>query len=147
MKYKGELAKIPKTKFIVKVLIVVFVLGVIYILFGKNAESSEFSNEAIVNAIYKAEGGVKAQYPFGIRSLRYEDRNNKALSRYEWAKMICHNTVVNNRRKYKEWDIDRFDTYLEFLASRYCPINAKNDKKSLNVNWLNNVKWFLCNNS
>lgn len=33
--------------------------------------------------------------------------------------------------------------YIEFLASRYCPIGADNDPQGLNKNWVKNVKYFL----
>lgn len=36
-----------------------------------------------------------------------------------------------------------FTDYIEFLASRYCPIGADNDPQGLNKNWVKNVKYFL----
>lgn len=31
--------------------------------------------------------------------------------------------------------------YLQFLRDRYCPLNAKNDPKHLNYNWLRSVSY------
>ena len=90
---------------------------------------------ALLNAIYKAEGGAKATYLYGIRSVTY---NTPAE-----ARQICLNTIRNNRRRFKEYGHKTHKTYLEFLASRYAPINAKNDPSGLNHNWLRNVRYFL----
>jgi hypothetical protein len=102
-----------------------------------NGEKKEYSNEQIVNAIYKAEGSNKAQYLYGIRSVSYDNPAE--------ARRICFNTVRNNRKRYADYGYKQYKTYLEFLQSRYCPINAKNDPKGLNKNWLKNVKYFLDN--
>jgi len=98
-------------------------------------KSVPYSDEEIVNAIYKAEGGSEAQYLYGIRSCSYDTPAE--------ARRICFNTVRNNRARYADYGHKQFDTYLEFLASRYCPIGADNDPKGLNKNWLKNVKFFL----
>ena len=95
--------------------------------------AQEYTDEQIVNAIYKAEGGEKATYLYGIRSVSYKDEAE--------ARRICLNTVRNNRRRFK--DQTKHNEYLLFLASRYCPINADNDPKGLNKNWVKNVKYFL----
>jgi len=99
------------------------------------ARADEWTDTQIVNAIYKAEGGSKATYLYGIRSVSYSDP--------EEARWICLNTVRNNRRRYAEYGYKKFDTYLQFLQSRYCPIGASNDPKGLNHFWLKNVKYFL----
>jgi len=95
----------------------------------------EYTNEEIVNAIYKAEGADKATYLYGIRSVSYDTP--------EEARQICFNTVRNNRKRYQNYGHDKYSTYLEFLQSRYCPIGADNDPKGLNNHWLKNVKFFL----
>ena len=100
-----------------------------------NEHAPKYSDKQIVEAIYKAEGGDKATYLYGIRSVPYDTP--------EEARRICFNTVRNNRRRYKEYGHEKYGTYLEFLASRYCPIGADNDPKGLNKNWLKNVRYFL----
>ena len=94
-----------------------------------------FTDEQIVNAIFKAEGGYKATYLYGIVSVPYENEAE--------ARQICFNTVRNNRVRFANQT--KYTDYLEFLASRYCPIGADNDPRGLNKNWLGNVRYFLNN--
>jgi len=129
-------------------LIIMILLPSLFVTTGANAQgfaaikhwnqehqAKAYSDEEIVNAIYKAEGGSKATYLYGIRSIKYDDPQE--------ARRICFNTVRNNRKRYADYGHKTYDTYLEFLASRYCPIGADNDPKGLNKNWLKNVKYFL----
>lgn len=92
-----------------------------------------YTDEQIANAIYKAEGANKATYPYGIRSISCEGLNE--------CHQVCLNTIRNNRRRFKNQN--KYKDYLEFLASRYCPIGASNDPKGLNQYWLKNVRYFL----
>lgn len=94
-----------------------------------------YSDEQIVNAIYRAEGGNRATYLYGIRSVNYDSAKE--------AREICLRTVRNNRRRYRDHGRDQFDTYLQYLASRYAPVGVSNDTQGLNKNWLGNVIWFL----
>ena len=94
-----------------------------------------YTNEQIANAIFLAEGGYKAKYLYGIVSVKYKDEQE--------ARRICLNTIRNNRKRYADYGYKKYNTYLEFLASRYAPIGVKNDPKGLNKNWLKNVKYFL----
>ena len=106
-------------------------------------EASEtYTNEEIADSIYLAEGGKATTYPYGIKSLKYENRDDKGLSREAWARHICINTIRNNKKRYYEWGYTRYDTFLEFLASRYCPVGCGNDRGN-NKYWLKNVKYFL----
>lgn len=91
-----------------------------------------YTDEQIVNAIYKAEGGKKAQYAYGIRSVSYKDEAE--------ARKICFNTVRNNRTRFTNQS--KYTDYLEFLASRYCPVGCDNDRGT-NKYWLKNVRYFL----
>lgn len=93
------------------------------------ARASEYSDEQIVNAIYHAEGGAKAQYAYGIRFIPYRTITD--------ARRYCFNTVRNNRKRFANQS--KYTDYLEFLASRYCPVSAH----PLNKNWLKNVRYFL----
>lgn len=94
-----------------------------------------WTDTEIVNAIYQAEGGASAQYKYGIRSVHYQDEAE--------ARHICFNTVRNNRRRFADYGHMKHATYLEFLASRYCPIGVSNDPKGLNHHWIKNVRYFL----
>lgn len=118
----------------------VTIAGILFvILMGFLAFSARkclaYSDEEIVNAIFIIEGGYKAQYLYGIRSVSYKDEAE--------ARRICFNTVRNNRKRFADYGHKKYNTYLEFLASRYCPIGAKNDKKGLNKYWLRNLRYYL----
>lgn len=98
-------------------------------------KADDFPDETLLlKAIFQAEGGYKAKYLYGIRSVPYKDEAE--------AKQICLNTIRNNRKRYKEYGHKKYDTFLEFLASRYCPIGCNNDNGT-NKYWLKNVKYFL----
>lgn len=88
-----------------------------------------YDSNLIANAIYKAEGGVKASKPYGILSVRCDSERE--------CRRVCLNTIENN---FTRWQIagSRGD-FLEFLASIYAPVEAH----PLNKNWLNNVRFFL----
>ncbi len=98
--------------------------------------AGDFTDEEIVNAIYKAENSKK--FPYGIKSI-----DTKGDETY--ARKICFNTVRNNRKRYKDYGHKEYDTYLEFLQSRYCPTkgNLSKAEKRLNGFWLKNVLYFL----
>ena len=93
-----------------------------------------YTDDQIADAIYKAENSKR--YPYGIISI--DTGGDEA-----YARKICLNTIRNNRKRYADYGHKKYDTYLEFLASRYCPINADNDPTGLNRNWLKNVRYFL----
>lgn len=101
------------------------------------AHAEEYTDEQIVASIYKAEGGAKAQYLYGIRSVRYLDAAE--------ARRICFNTVRNNRKRWAK--AGNPGEYLEFLARKYCPVGAGNDPYGLNKNWLKNVRYHLAKGS
>jgi hypothetical protein len=95
-----------------------------------------WTDEQLADAIFRAEGGYRATYLYGIRSVRYKDEAE--------ARQICLNTIRNNKRRF--FQQDKYGDFLEFLASRYAPLNAPNDPKGLNRNWLKNVRYFLSKN-
>jgi len=93
-----------------------------------NGHMEPYFNQ-VVDAIYLAEGGVKAKKPFGILSVPCSD--------YVDCRQVCFNTVRNN---YHRWIAGgRKGEYLAFLANRYCPVGAGNDPGGLNRYWLGNV--------
>jgi hypothetical protein len=104
-------------------------------------QSSTSTNEAIVNAIYRIEGGDNAQYAYGIRSIPYKDKTE--------ARRICYNTVRNNRKRYaKAVEKGYKGDYLSYLASRYCPTSGRLSRAELrlNGNWLRNLRKVLAQN-
>lgn len=88
----------------------------------------------IADAIYKAEGGEKACVPYGILSVKVKDEAE--------ARRVCLNTIRNTRIRYAKYGYKKYNTYLEFLASRYCPVGCDNDNGT-NRYWLRNVIYFL----
>jgi hypothetical protein len=92
------------------------------------ADFSQYSNEAIVEAIGKAENSAK--YPFGIKSI-------DTKGDVEYAREICLNSVKNGRARWikagKPYDL------ITFIGLRFCPPKAH----KLNSNWVKNVKYFL----
>jgi len=109
------------------------ILTILFLLI--TSTSFAYTDEQIVNAIYKAEGGNRAEYPYGIRSVTCEGELE--------CRKICFNTVKNNRIRYAEYGRHSYSDFIEFLASRYAPLNAGNDPKGLNKNWIKNVNFFL----
>ena len=102
--------------------------------------AQQYSNDAIVEAIYQTEGGASAQYLYGIRSVHYTDAAE--------ARRICYNSVRNQRIRHAKGQCPQIirgtqHDYLTCLWYRYCPPGANNDPKKLNNNWLKNVKRFL----
>ena len=85
----------------------------------------------IVNAIYRAEGGMKTRHPYGI------------LAKYKHTtpRQACFNTVRSARQRFAKQAVER--DFVVFLAQTYCPIGAANDPGGLNRHWIKNVKYFL----
>ena len=85
----------------------------------------------IVNAIYRAEGGMKTRHPYGI------------LAKYKHTtpRQACFNTVRSARQRFAKQAAE--GDFVVFLARTYCPIGAANDPGGLNRHWIKNVKYFL----
>lgn len=115
------------TKTICSLILCIFGL-ICYMSFGYK----QSNNEDICQAIYLAEGGENANQPYGINP-EYIKCKTK-----EKCKQICLNTVQNNKRRYKEYGFRTHNSYLSFLASRYCPSGEPNCQY-----WLKNVNYFL----
>lgn len=117
---------------------ILFLLFFLLCVFARAEEN--WTESEIVQAIWMAEGGAKAQYAFGIRSVKYKN--------IEDARRICLRTIRNNRKRYADYGWKKYPDFLSFLASRYCPVTGKlsQAEKRLNGNWLRNVKYFLTRN-
>lgn len=87
------------------------------------------------DAIYLAEGGDKARYSYGIRSIPY--------STVSEARRYCKNTVYNTLVKYRKSRCNPDEKDIDCLARRYCPVGASNDKTGINKNWKKNVLFYL----
>jgi len=138
LKYNPTKKLIPKLNYKNKtIFIFAIILGIIInlLILSIALSKEKYNDNDIVNAIYLAEGGEKAVKPFGILSVKCKD--------YQECKEICLNTVKNNRKRYIEYGYKKYNTFLEFLASKYAPIGANNDPTNLNKNWLKNVRYFL----
>ncbi len=94
-----------------------------------------YTNEEIADAIFKAEGGMKAQYWYGIRSVKYDSLKE--------ARKICLNTIRNQRKRHSKHNCEL--TYLECLHNRYAPTKGNLSQVEMNLNryWLTNVLFFL----
>ena len=92
-----------------------------------------YTDQDLADAIFKAEGGHKARFLYGIVSIRYKDEAE--------ARKICLNTIRNQHIRHLKHNCGK--DFLTCLRDRYCPLNAKNDPKGLNKNWLKNVKFYL----
>lgn len=90
------------------------------------------------DAIYLAEGGSHAQYPYGIRSVKCEGK--------EGCREVCKRTVRNNVKRYKKYGYKQYPQFIQFLGERFCPTKGRNlsaSEKRLNKNWIHNVERIL----
>ena len=95
----------------------------------KPAHAETINVEKLADAIYLAEGGKKANVPYGIHSV---DCNGEKECR-----KICINTIKNNIKRWeKAREAGYTGDYLTFLGNRYAPPSAH----PLNKNWIPNVK-------
>jgi hypothetical protein len=102
------------------------------------ADEIPYTNTQIVNAIYKAEGGIHAKKPYGILSVPCRDTED--------CRAICIRTVKRSRIRYSRHVGRNGETFLSYLSRKYAPIGAFNDPQGLNKNWIDNVSFFLRRN-
>lgn len=103
--------------------------------------SNAYTDDQLVMAIYHAEGGATAEYPFGIRSVNCET--------YDQCKAICKKTIRNNHIRFNRYGHRRFERFIDYLASRYCPTTGSRmsqAERRLNCNWIRNVEDYLKRN-
>lgn len=79
----------------------------------------------IVSAIYQAEGGRKADYPYGIRTVKCTSVTN--------CRQVCEKTVLRNINRWLA--SGGKGDFVDFLAERYSPLDK--------TNWKRNVKHHL----
>jgi len=109
--------------------ILICVCALIFIPKAEAQLKPAYTDEEIVNAIYRAEGADKAIYKYGIRSIKYKDEAE--------ARQICLNSVRNNKVRWEK--AGRPHDFITFMGLRYCPPKAH----PKNSNWVKNVKYFL----
>jgi len=88
-------------------------------------------DEGLADAIFKAEGGHKATWLYGIKSVSYTDEAD--------ARRICLNTIRNHRKRHAKHTCGV--EFVECLGNRYCPPTIH----PLNKHWVKNVKYFYDN--
>jgi hypothetical protein len=106
--------------------------------FGPATNIEGYSINQWANAIYMAEGGIHAEYQYGIRSINYSSTIE--------ARRMCENTVRHNEKRFRQYGYKRYSRFIEFLASKYCPTIGRHLTKSerrLNKFWINNVQYYL----
>jgi len=113
-------------KFIYKILFILF-LALLLIDINQARSEERYSTSNIVDAIWIIEGGLKTNYPFGIRSVY--------CNGYDDCRQVCVNTVENNRVRFSQYGYKQEKDFLTFLAKRYCPDNWEV--------WLKNLKFYL----
>ena len=92
-------------------------------IFVIRPNDKSYSTSQLCRAIFLAEGGYKAKYLYGIKSVRYRDIAD--------AQMICHKTIKHARKDFRWWH----GNFISFLGKRYCPENTDV--------WVKNVRWRL----
>ena len=123
-----------ETKWLLPVIIALLLI----LLIISSARADDYTDEQIVNAIYIIEGGAKATFAYGIRSVKY--------STIAEARKICFNSVRNGRKRWikagKPYDL------ITFIGMRYCPTRGKLSRaeQKLNGNWLTNLRKQLAKN-
>ena len=99
---------------------------------------AQVSDERLAMAIYYAEGGRAAQYPFGIRSVRCVG--------YTECKERCKATIRHNRRRFAQITGKGHESFIDYLARRYRTSKRgtlpPSDLKAIAV-WEHNVKCIL----
>lgn len=124
VKEDGLTADERKFIFPASVVIVCLLLGVLFV-----SCAHAYTNEEIVTAIGKAENSKS--HPYGIM-VKFKNTS---------PRQACLNTV---RHKYRNWVKEGYKgDFIDYLASRYAPLCAKNDPCNLNQYWAKNVRFFL----
>lgn len=97
-----------------------------FLIFGcaNKAYADNWTDEEVVNAIYKTENSKK--YPYGIKSIKC---NTVAECR-----QICLNSVRNARKRWAK--AGKPEDFITFMGRRYSPPET-------NPNWVRLVNYFL----
>ena len=114
-----------------RILFLIGVLVLFVVILFNGATYADYETEAIVEAIYKAEGGKKASVPYGVmyKGCSWDD--------VAFCHKIAVNTVNNTRKRWIR--ANKPKPFLEYLRDRYAPLSDHH----LNSHWLKNVSYFL----
>lgn len=102
-------------------------LSLALLAFQSQAGTSHPNPERLADAIYRAEGGIKARSPYGVLSIKVRDAAH--------ARRITINSINNNWARWEK--AGKPGTFINFMADRWCPPSA--DPQG-NRNWKRNVK-------
>ena len=111
-----------------------FLIGFIGALLNVCALCHAYTLDEWVDAIFEAEGGEKATYLYGIRSIPYDTPAQ--------ARQYCKNTVYNTLIKYRTIRCKDGESDIDCMARRYCPVGSDTDNGTCR-HWKKNVQWFL----
>ncbi|GAI54128.1 unnamed protein product [marine sediment metagenome] len=115
-----------------KALFILLGLALILMLWLGVCFGEEIDYDKMVRAIFQAEGGYKATYLYGIKSVDYKYEHE--------ARQICYNSVRNNHRRWIK--AGKPKDFISFMGDRYCPPTIH----KLNKNWVKNVTYFYKEN-
>jgi len=93
------------------------------------AQAVSLDTDKMVQAIYRAEGGEKTRFPYGVMSVKCASKAD--------AERVCRNTVVNNWNRWIK--AGQPGEFVVYLAGKYCPVSA--DPVG-NRRWIANVSKF-----
>jgi hypothetical protein len=91
------------------------------------SDSKPYINQ-IVDSIYRAEGGAKTRYPYGILSVKTSNPRKTCYEIVNWRYAIWSGTPSLQKK-----------SFIQYLSESYCPIGASNDPRGLNRHWVKNV--------
>lgn len=90
-----------------------------------NPTSKKWCNECLANAIWHAEGGMKARVPYGVLTLKVSSASH--------ARQVTLVSIANNVERWRAAGSPSPD-FLPTMARRWCPDDP--------INWERNVRWF-----
>lgn len=109
--------------------LIIAMIVILVVFWPGSAHAQEYPAVMVCDAIYRAEGGAKAQYAYGIRSVSYKDISE--------AQRICLNSVRNSHRRWVK--AGRPGDFIAYMGKRYSPPKQ-------NPNWVRLVHYFLRRN-
>jgi len=93
------------------------------------ADELSIDDQRLADAIYRAEGGAKTKFPYGIKSINTHGDK-------EYARKICLNSIRNAKKRWAS--AGNPEDFIIFMSRRYCPPSAH----GLNSTWGHNVKYW-----
>lgn len=95
-----------------------------------NAAMPKGYDSKLADAIWKAEGGHKTKWPYGVKSVK--------VSSVSEARRV---TIISVRNNWSRWErAGRPEPFVKFMARRWCPESA--DPQG-HKNWVRNVGRFV----